>query len=424
MTYFNKILMIAYQYPPFHGSSGVQRTLKFCRYLPEYGWQPIVLTVHPRAYPQTRNDQLREIPDHVVVKRAFALDASRHLAIHGSYPKWIALPDRWISWWLGAVPAGLHLIYRYRPKVIWSTFPIATAHLIGWTLHRLTGIFWIADFRDSMTEEDYPPDYTTRRIYRWIEHQTVKRCTRAVFTTPGTLRMYAERYPEIPQNRWAIIANGYDEENFIEAEKMITSRGVRPYAPTKNHPITLVHSGLLYPSERDPSAFFAALAELRRTGRVSPSNLKIILRASGYEDHYRRCLREMGVEDLVFLEPPLSYRDALVEMLQADGLLIFQASNCNHQIPAKIYEYLRAQRPIFALTDPKGDTANLLKTLGIDTIVPLDSKEQIMQGLLGFLAQVGAYGRTPLLLANNIDIAHLSRKARTRELAELLNLLP
>ncbi|HWP45680.1 MAG TPA: glycosyltransferase [Candidatus Limnocylindrales bacterium] len=404
--------MIAFHYPPFRGSSGIQRTLKFCRYLPDYNWQPLVLTAHPRAYSQIGKDQLGEIPENAVVKRVFALDAARHLAIRGSYPRWLALPDRWVSWWLGAVPVGLGLIYKYRPRVIWSTFPIATAHLIGWTLHRLTGIPWIADFRDSMTEDNYPPDFATWRAYRWIERYTVKHCARAVFTTPGTLRLYVERYPEIPQDRWAIIANGYDEENFIAAEKLVVNQ------PSSNHRITLVHSGLLYPWERDPGAFFAALAELRQAGKISSSNLRIILRASGYEDYYRQNLRKMGIEDLVFLEPPLSYQDALVEMLRADGLLIFQASNCNHQIPAKIYEYLRARRPIFAMTDPAGDTAQVLKSVGINTIVPLDSKEQIMQGLLDFLTQVRQH-HAPIISIKEIQ-SH-SRESRTRELVKLLD---
>ena len=65
------------------------------------------------------------------------------------------------------------------------------------------------------------------------------------------------------------------------------------------------------------------------------------------------------------MEPGVSFRNAVAEMLSADGLLIFQASNCNHQIPAKVYEYFRAKRPIFAMTDPKGDTASLLKSMGI-----------------------------------------------------------
>lgn len=406
--------MIAYHYPPLHGSSGIQRTLKFSRYLLDQGWQPIVLTTNTRAYPRVGEDQLREIPVDVLVKQAFALDTARHLSLRNFYFSWMALPDRWVSWWLGAVPAGLRLLRKYKPRVIWSTYPIATAHLIGLTLSYLTGIPWVADFRDSMTEKDYPPDPVTWKVYRWIERHTVKRCARAVFTTPGALRMYAERYPEISPSRWTIIANGYDEENFMEAEQFVRSRS------QMNNPLVLVHSGLLYPSERDPSAFFSALSELYKAGKISPSTLKIVLRASGNESYYRQLLQKNGIENLVFLEAHIPYREALEEMLKADGLLIFQAPNCNHQIPAKIYEYLRAQRPIFALTDPKGDTANLLKAVGINTIVPLDSKEQIEQGLVDFLSQIRE-GRAPI--AGEKEIKSHSRESRTRELAKLLDSL-
>ena len=139
--------MIAFHFPPMQGSSGLQRTLKFARYLPDHGWQPIVLSAGAGVYQATSDAQLNEIGSTAVVRRAFALDAARHLAIHGAYPSWLALPDRWASWWLGAVPAGLALIRRYRPDVIWSTFPIATAHLIGLTLARMSGLPWVADFR-------------------------------------------------------------------------------------------------------------------------------------------------------------------------------------------------------------------------------------------------------------------------------------
>ena len=147
-----RVLMVAFHYPPCFGSSGYLRTLKFSRYLPQHGWQPIVLTAHPRAYPQTTAEQLPEVPPIASVTRTFALDARRHLAIRGSSLRIMALPDQWSSWWLSAVPAGLRLVRRYRPAVLWSTYPIATAHLIGLTLHRLTGIPWVADFRDSMTD--------------------------------------------------------------------------------------------------------------------------------------------------------------------------------------------------------------------------------------------------------------------------------
>ena len=95
------------------------------------------------------NDLLKDVAPGTVVERAFAVDAARHLAVRGRYPAIVARPDRWAAWWLGAVPRSLAMIRKYRPAAIWSTYPIATAHTIGQTLHRLSGLPWIADFRDQ-----------------------------------------------------------------------------------------------------------------------------------------------------------------------------------------------------------------------------------------------------------------------------------
>lgn len=413
-----KILMIAFHYPPYSGGSGIHRTVAFSRYLPDHGWQPIVLTASPRAYPRTSDDGLLEIGTDVPVKQAFALDAGRHLSIGGLHFRWMSLPDRWVSWCLGAVPTGLRLVREHGPNVIWSTYPIATAHLIGLTLHRLTGIPWIADFRDPMADTDpltgveYPLDPAIRRVNRLIERSAVRRVTHAVFTTPSTLQIYAERYPEIPSSRWALIENGYDEEDFQAPERA-------PVTLSSNgNPVVLLHSGALLPPARDPDAFFAALAELRHAGKISSFNLKIILRASGRDEFYRCSLHERRIEDIVIIEKPIPHRDALVEMMHAHGLLIFQASNCNMQIPAKLYEYLRAKRPIFAMTDPRGETAKALKRAGIDTTVPLDSKELIMKGLVRFLDQIHE-GRASIARDDQIE-CH-SRKSRTVQLAKLLD---
>jgi hypothetical protein len=402
--------MISFHFPPVQGSSGVQRTLKFARYLPEHGWQPLILSAHPRAYQRLSQAQLGEIRDDVMVRRTFAFDSARHLAWRGRYPSALALPDRWASWWLSAVPAGLEMIRRHRPAAIWSTYPIATAHMIGLTLQRLSGLPWIADFRDPMTEDDYPVRPTVRRVYRWIETHTVRRCARAVFTTPGAQRMYAERYPELPAARWARIENGYDEENFQQAADIAP-----PPRPAR---VTLLHSGLLYPVERDPRAFFGALVDLRAAGDIDAGRFAVVLRATGHDGEFARLIAEHGLGDLVRLEPPVAYHAALAEMLAADALLIFQAANCNHQIPAKLYEYLRARRPIFALTDAAGDTAAVLRAAGIDTVVPLDRRAAIAAGLRDFLARLRA-GRAPV--ADAAEVERHSRRARSAELAALLD---
>lgn len=413
MSDMKKILMIAFHYPPFTGGSGVLRTLKFSRYLPAHGWQPIVLSASPRAYPQSSKEQLSEIPQSAVVKRAFALDVARHLAIRGAYANWMAQPDRWASWSIGAIPVGLRLIRKHRPDVIWSTYPIATAHLIGLALRRLTGIPWIADFRDSMTEDDYPRDVLTRRSYRWIERQTVKHSARLIFTAPSTQRMYLDRYPGTPPEKCLVISNGYDEDDFrdiVARERMDRSSNGRP--------LRLLHAGVIYPDDRDPRAFFKALARLKQDGCINGKTLSIELRASGSEAYYASLINELNIADLVHVLPALPYSRALQECAAVDALLLFQAASCNHQIPAKVYEYLRIGKPIFALTSHEGDTAGLLRETGGATIVDLTDEEAIYHQLAHFLSMVRDATHS-LPDANKVE--SYARHNQARDLARCLS---
>lgn len=411
--------MVAYHYPPCSGSSGLQRTLSFSKYLGRYEWEPLILTAHPRAYPEVRHDQLRDVPPQVHVVRAQALDSARHLSIRGRYSRLMALPDRWITWWFGAIPAGLAMIRRYKPQVIWSSYPHATAHLIGYTLHRLTQIPWVADCRDPLTEVDavtgqlYPTDPFVRWARRHIERWSVVHSAKMVCVTEGALRLYQARYPEIPRERWALIPNGYDEESFRMAEEIAQRARAQ-----RNH-LLLLHSGTLYPAEdRDPTAFFAALKLLERTGIVSSATLKVVLRSSGYDDLYAKLIREQGVEAMVSLEPALPYREALAEMMNVDGLLLFQGYTSNPAIPAKLYEYLRAKRPILAMADAAGDTAAILRSAKVGYLVPLKDVNRIAAGLGKFLAQISE-GTAPVASASEIN--RHSRESRTQELADLLN---
>ncbi|WP_311196886.1 glycosyltransferase [Rugamonas apoptosis] len=406
------VLMVAFHYPPMRGSSGIQRTLKFAQYLPRSDWQPVVLSAHPRAYPDTSTDQLTDTCAGPPVWRSAAWDAARHLAIRGRYPALLAQPDRWISWWLSAVPAGLRLIRRHRPSIIWSSYPIATAHLVALTLHRLTGLPWVADQRDPLTEPGYPADPRTHRIHQWIEAQAASRGAAIVCTTPGAMRACQERHSTLADGRLRLIENGYDEDNFRDA-----TASVRPQREGGGQ-FRLLHSGLVYPSERDPRPLFAALRRLRASGEIEADNFRLVLRAHGHEDFLRPLIARDQIEALVELAPPLPYQHALAEMLAADGLLLLQAANCNHQIPAKLYEYLRAGRPLLALTDPAGDTAATLRGAGIDTIARLDSEADIAMALSRFL-RLARHGVAPL--AHPDTIASHSRAARTLELAALFD---
>ena len=412
-----RVLLIAYHFPPIRGSSGIQRTLRFAQHLPKYGWSPIVLTIDPRAYPEAGEAQGNEIPDQIEVHRAFGLDTARHLRVGGRYPGRLAIPDRWMSWALWAVPKAMALIRSRRIDALWSTFPVATAHSIGLRVARRSGLPWIAEFRDPMWQGRYPFDPAVNKAFRQLEADVCGLADKIVLTTPSAVRQYKERFPELADERIQLLENGFDEETFARAED-----GWQPSAVAgsvvRQGPVTLLHSGVIYPRERDPRPLFRAIAGLKRDGILTSADLKVVLRASGHDDEFGATLRELDIQDIVRLEPPVDYLVALREMLTADALLLMQAANCNAQIPAKLYEYLRAGRPILALTDPEGDTGRTLAAAGAHSILRLDSESEISQALPEFVRAVRS-GSIDVPAAGVVE--NYSRKNQTGVLAKWLD---
>ena len=409
----NRALMIAFHFPPQAASSGIQRSLSFSRHLPASGWEPMVLTARASVYQNQNPSQLASIPPKLLVRRAFALDAKRHLGWRGRYLNASALPDRWVSWSLGAIPAGLSMIRAQRPRLIWSTFPIATAHLIGLALHRLTGLPWVADFRDPMLQPAYPTHKGQRRMYAWIEQQTIRRCSKAVFTTHGAMANYRERFPDVAPEKFVVIENGYEEDAFGAAADGIAAPAIVP-----GRPLVLVHSGLLYDTGRDPSAFFDALARLKASGVIDAGKLKVILRAPGNIAAVSALIERYGVADIAATAAPVPYREALAEMAAADGLLLFQGTPFNNQIPAKVYEYFRARKPIFGLVDHKGETARVLGAGGFEDMAFIDDAAEIASRLALFMERLGA-GSAHVAPHELVEAS--SRAHRARQLAALFD---
>lgn len=408
-----RVLMVGFHFPPSALSSGHLRLLAFTRYLPESSWDPVVLSATPCAYEHVDADSGASIPNACPVHRALAFDAKRHFGIGGRYPSMLAQPDRWASWRPAATWLGLRLIRRYRVKAIWSTYPIMSAHCVAHALQRRTGLPWIADFRDPVvTSMEGRSPMTARALLRW-EREVVERATCSVFTTPGAMQWCAERYPDAARNgRLAVIENGYDEAAFTDLSPV-------PRRPDRC-PLVLVHSGLLYPEGRNPIPFFTALARLRASGSIHADNLRVVLRASGSEASYRHELQRFELEGLVNLAPPVPGRDALAEQAGADALLLFQGPKYDRQIPAKVYEYMRVGRPIFALVGERGDTAGLLREVGGAEIVSIDDVDAIEARLRAFIAALRA-GST--LYARHSEIARHSRREGAVRLARLLDRL-
>lgn len=392
--------------------SGHLRTLGFARYLPDFGWRPIVLSADPMAYPRTMPIQANTIPDGCTVRRAFAPDISRHLAIRGRYPGFLAQPDRWALWRPAAIAAGMQLIRRHHVDALWSTYPIMSAHCIAYALHRLTRLPWVADFRDPVAASVEPGNrHSVASQQRW-ERTVLARAGGVVLTTPGARRGYESRFPDAAKaGRLHVIPNGFDEAAFSALSLP---------APTIDSPhrqLHLVHSGMLYADGRNPLPFLTAVARLKARRAVSADSLDIALRASGSEPMYARELQRLDIADVVTLAPAISSQAALCEQAKADGLLLFQGARFDHQIPAKLYEYLRVGRPIFALVHAAGDTAALLSESGGSERVPIDDVDIITERLVLFLNALRR-GEGPRPRAE--VVARYSRRAGAEALASLL----
>lgn len=409
-----RALMVAFHFPPQAGSSGILRTLNFVKYLPQRGWDSSVLAATPRAFEEQRNDLVTSIPSATRVVRATALDAARHLSIQGKYPRLFALPDRWSSWWIPAVWSGLREIRRARPDLIWSTYPIATAHLIGGTLARLSGLPWVADFRDPMLNRGYPSEPLQRRVWQWLEARVLRGAAACVFTTPSAAQSYAQRYPGQAE-KCHVIENGYDEEAF--ALTLANREGV-----PDDH-LLLLHSGLIYPQDRDPSTFFRAVRALIDEGVLRPEQLRIRFRAPHHGDEVMACAQQQGLAHCVEVAPPIAYQRAIAEMMGADVLLVFQGSTFNTQIPAKIYEYLRAGRPILAVVDPLGGTASQLRNFEAVHIADIASADTIRAELVSCMATRGMQGQQEALARNRVAVQTYSRQAQTDRLQALFETL-
>jgi peptidoglycan/xylan/chitin deacetylase (PgdA/CDA1 family) len=413
-----RVLMVAFHFPPQAGSSGMLRTLNFAKYLPASAWRPTVLTASPSAYERISMDLIPEVPPACTVLRAPALDSARHLAVRGKYLGATAVPDRWVTWLPGAWWRGLRECQRGASTgqpyaVIWSTFPIATAHLAAGLIARRCQLPWVADFRDPMTSVGYPAGRLRRAATSWVERFALANARACVFTTAAAAQSYAQRFPEAAK-RLHVVENGYDEEAFrgLQALRCHKSEGK----------LLLLHSGAIYPGDRDPSSLFRAVSEMVDIGQLTRSRLCLRFRASGHDAYVREAAASFGLEDIVDLAPPLPYRDAIAEMMGADLLLLFQGAKFNRQVPAKIYEYVRSGRPVLALVDRQGQTAEVLQAFPGHLIASIDDSAEVRAQLWHWLCSADSPSFAMALAESQILVKRCSREMQAERLGQLLRL--
>lgn len=409
------LLFISFQYPPEQASSGLLRSLSFSRELSNLGWKICVLTASQAEADVLSEENITLVPKGLKIVRKRAYDAAKSFSIKGRYPGVLEWPDRYSSWVIPAMISGFNAIKKDDLSFVFSTYPIASAHLVGYFLAKLLRRPWIADFRDPMVMANHPDTPLRRRAHAWVENKTIHQCSLALFTTESAKQHYINCYPTVAREKFHVIENGFDEEIFALARTKLTA-----YRQKSGNKLRILHSGTLYPDLRDPEPLLAAIRNLKNEWQQKGVSPEFIFRASGYDNYYAEMLAKYEVEEFVSFLPSISYVESISEVLAADGLLLVQGSSCNNQIPAKLYEYLHAQKPIFAVTDLAGATAATLDGKDRVTITDTNDADNLERNLHDFIEKELCNIEVENSVVERSDSMELSRTKRAKELNEIL----
>lgn len=415
-TYAKRVLMVAFHYPPEHSSSGVLRTLKFSKYLPEMGWQPFILTVREQYYERTDPALLRQTPPEACIWRTRAVDTKKTFSICGKYLRLFTIPDRFIGWLPFAVRAGLRIIRQHGINALYSTSPLATSHLIASVLKTWTGLPWLADFRDPWTEPELQPDAQAPlfRLECRLERSVVRKADRLVFTTGQLRDEMVARYRETAGDKAVVIPNGYDESDFSKASEFVPEAS----------PIRITHTGLVDGSYRSPRPFLEALARFVGRGEIPADQIRVEFIGDSpylYSRDFGELVGQLGLSGIVNRIGRVSYAESIERQARSHVLLLLQCgSDTRTLIPAKAFEYLRVGRPILAVVPPSASSELFAEVGGARVVDPGNGVgiEQALRDLVA-AARAGHYKST--LRHNSLE--KYTRRALTARMVHELDAL-
>ena len=426
-----RVLFVTYYFPP-SGGPGVQRSLKFTKYLPEFGWMPTVLTVKPEdaSYPDLDPDLGLEIPTGVEVSRTAAWDPyAMYARVLGRekqdvvtvgflgeartnarqrVARWIRanvfLPDARVGWVPFAVSRGRQLLRRYNHEAIVTTGPPHSSHLIGLILSSLHKKPWIVDLRDPWTGIDYSEDLPTSAPAHSLDaamERTVLRRASAVTIISEAMRSQVIEGRRLPIE---VIENGFDPADFEGLQ--VSPRPDR---------FTLAHIGNLS-AARNPTSLWKALRSMRASQTVPDLSLVLI---GNVEPEVLAAAEANGVS--VDVLPYVPHETAVQRMCESTMLLlsINRVKSAPGIVTGKLYEYVASGRPVLGIGPPDGDAARILRDSGAGHMFAFDDSAGIGRYLQSAY-HAWKSGRR-LQGASEAAASLFSRRSQTKRLATLLD---
>ena len=343
-----------------------------------------------------------------------SLDVQRQLSFKGKYLEVMATPDRWGFTW---IPSGLltgnKLIKKYKPDIIWSSSPIPSTHYIANKLSKQAGLPWIADYRDPCHYMNGSAGRWLDYIHKKIDRQVMQNSTHLSYATEAVRDLYQAKYGALVESKNTVIENGFDEANFERLAALSSIQ--RANTPFNANKFSMYYSGVLYAHGRDPVPIFEAIAMLKNNGLVNADNFELIFQGAGTGEAFINVLTSLGIVDLVQFIESVPFINALNNMTCADALVLIQDARFNKQIPGKVYEYLRTQRPMLMKVDSQGATYKLAASFdGVETGM---SAEELAVGITMLISNKNEQGDVTLYQR---DLSAYNREQKASQLEQVM----
>jgi glycosyltransferase involved in cell wall biosynthesis len=371
-----QVLIITYYWPP-SGGAGVQRWLKFVKYLPELGIKPFVLTVNPKyaSYPVTDETLAEEIPPETEIFKTrsreplnlykkvagekeipyagFANQGKPNLinkisrAIRGN----LFIPDARVGWNSFAYKKALEIIDKYEIDTLITTSPPHSTQLIGLKLKKKLGIKWISDLRDPWTDIYYYNQlYHTRfakQLDKKYEKEVLRYSDKIVVVSNSIKEMMENKICDIEAGKINVIPNGFDETDFT----------VDRISPRDQFIVT--HIGTLT-NNQDPNNFFLAFKHLIENNPSVTFKLKFVGKISAL---HQTTIKNLGFEKLTDFQSHVNHKESVRITMSSSILLLAIAKTKENRgiLSGKLFEYIAAGRPILGIGPPDGDAAAIIK---------------------------------------------------------------
>lgn len=354
-----RLLIVANPYPPM-ASAGTTRVVRFLRHLPKHGWEATVLA--PRAAgPAAEPPDVRVVRAAVPMPQRLLGGGRRAMRVHS----WVSVPDPYVSWVGPALLAGRDLLRAEPFDAVFSSSPRPSAHLVAASLSRTAGLPWLADYRDPWATYQFRrfPTPAHRAAHLRLEAWAMRRAAAVTAVNRPIADDLLARHPWLA-GRVGVLPNGFDRTE--AAEHVDLGDG-----------FWIVHTGRLYGRTQQVAAFLAALA-------AQPADVRALF-VGVTESRVRPEAERLGLGDRVRVEPYVPLPRALGYQRAADALLLVNGRR-PEALSSKVFEYLDAGRPVFAIS-PAGSAARaLFDEVGGGTCVLPD--DAMAEPLAAFIAAV------------------------------------